>query len=99
MFVKIFERNYRSPIGEIDIIAKDGKVFVFVEVKTRSRLSSFHPLDSITGKKLKKLEAMARYFQATRKTAVDIRFDAVAITLSENEPHIEHFKNVFISGC
>ena len=33
---KILERNYRTSVGEIDIIARDGKTLVFVEVKTRA---------------------------------------------------------------
>ena len=45
---KILLRNYESPLGEIDLIAKERGMLVFIEVKTRSSLSMGLPLESVT---------------------------------------------------
>jgi hypothetical protein len=48
---RILARNYRSPFGEVDIVAEEGNVLVFVEVKTRSSLGYGLPRDAITAAK------------------------------------------------
>ena len=48
---KIINRNYRTPYGEIDIIARKNKLIVFVEVKTRSTTYFGSGLEAITRKK------------------------------------------------
>ena len=58
---KIIERNFRTPAGEIDIVAKDGKCLVFVEVRTRGSIEFGLPQETIlAGKKKRLLPAEAR---------------------------------------
>lgn len=61
MFV---ERNFRTRYGEIDLIMKDGDTLVFVEVKTRRSRSFGAPEESVSERKLERLEAaVAQYIQ------------------------------------
>lgn len=58
---RIISRNFKSPIGEIDIIAEDLGTFVFVEVKTRSDESFGYPFEAVNYKKREKLRRVALY--------------------------------------
>jgi putative endonuclease len=80
----ILERNYRTDIGEIDIIARHGKDLVFVEVKSRTPSEAFAPSESVTQAKRAKLVKLAQIYVA-RRTRKDerCRFDVVEVTLSE----------------
>ena len=53
---RIVEQNYRSKVGEIDIIARDKQSLVFVEVKTRTNEKFGLPETSITQEKLEKIQ-------------------------------------------
>ena len=48
---RIIGRNYKTPIGELDIIAKDGETLVFVEVKTRSSNAFGYPFEAVGSRK------------------------------------------------
>ena len=79
---KIIERNFRRGYGEIDIVAIDKDVLVFVEVKTRT--SSFYgtPLEAITYWKLKALIKTAEFYKLTHpKLPESLRIDAVSVAL------------------
>ena len=93
---QIIERNYRCPIGEIDIIARDGKWLVFIEVKTRSGGGYGHPLESITNQKLARMRTLANHW--SHQNAVNskhIRLDAVSVLVRNGRVLIEHLKQVF----
>ena len=47
--LQVLERNWRCPLGEIDLVAREGNETVFVEVKTRAGLGYGHPFEAITG--------------------------------------------------
>lgn len=98
---KILERNFRKGYGEIDIVAieetkKDGKILVFIEVKTRTSSQFGNPLEAITYWKLKSLIKTAQYYKMTHKNLPDaLRIDAVSVVLSGNEvQNIEFTKNI-----
>ena len=78
---KIIEFNYRCRIGEIDIIAKDGKYLCFVEVKYRTSSSYGNPLEAITKSKVKTIINVARNYLKFKGYSenIPIRFDAIAI--------------------
>ena len=80
----ILERNYRTDLGEIDIIARQGKDLVFVEVKSRTPSNSFAPSQSVTQAKRSRLARLARVYMATRARKDErCRFDVVEVAVSE----------------
>ncbi len=89
---QILERNYRIRSGEIDIIARDGTVLVFTEVKYRKNEESGNPLEAVDIRKQKKIINVARYYLYQKKYGdVPCRFDVIGICGS----HIEHIKDAF----
>ncbi|MGD9279831.1 MAG: YraN family protein, partial [Desulfobacterales bacterium] len=59
---KIIETNYRTRLGEIDIIAKDKDTIVFVEVKSRRSVYFGNPKQAVTLQKQKKISLVALYY-------------------------------------
>lgn len=93
---KILEQNYRNKIGEIDIIAKEKKTLVFVEVKARKTHVFGNPKWAVTPKKQRKISMVALYYlKATRQTHVKARFDVISLSLTKDNPQIEIIKNAF----
>lgn len=89
---KIVEQNYRLlPFGEIDIIAKDKKILVFVEVKFRKNKSYGDPGEFVNESKQLKITKTALFYIKKNNVKSDIRFDVVSICNDE----IEHIKNAF----
>lgn len=79
-----YQNNFGRRLGEIDIIAKDGKEIVFVEVKTREmkRYGATLPEENITRSKLHKLERIAwAYLRQNKLENSPFRFDAISIWL------------------
>lgn len=77
---KILETNYKTHIGEIDIIAKDGEYTVFCEVKTRTDDEFGSPSEAVTAKKREKYRKVATEY-LMRKSDLDVpcRFDVIEI--------------------
>ena len=89
---KIIETNYRTPMGEIDIIAQENGVTVFVEVKTRSSDEYGSPSQAVNYKKQEKYYKVASYYlQRTGKTDSECRFDVIEI----EDGKINHILNAF----
>ena len=77
---RIVERNYRTPRGEIDIIAEHRKTLVFVEVKSRTSTEDFDPRDSVTpGKQHHIMLAAAAYLRNRDRVT---RFDVVEVAIT-----------------
>ena len=93
---KILEQNYRTKLGEIDIIAKDKDALVFVEVKSRNSNRFGNPKWAVTPKKQRKISMVALlYIKTTKQRNVKARFDVVAISSAKDKPSIEIIKNAF----
>lgn len=93
---RILEKNYRTKLGEIDIIAKDGRTLVFVEVKARKNRHYGNPKAAVTFKKQYKISKTALcYLKSTRQTNAKARFDVVTIYLQDSNPEVEIIKNAF----
>lgn len=93
--MRILAKNFHGPAGEIDLIARDGDILVFVEVKTRR---AGVPAEAVTLEKQRKLTLTAMHF-LRRHLALEVRsrFDIVAIIWPESagSPAIEHIPNAF----
>jgi putative endonuclease len=93
---KILERNYVTPLGEIDLIARQGKTLVVVEVKTRRSASFGAPQDAVHPGKQGRLRRLAEcYLKAKRLTGTPVRFDVVAVILAGDEPQVEIIPSAF----
>ncbi|WP_124066511.1 YraN family protein [Clostridium sp. E02] len=77
----ILEQNYRDRSGEIDLIANDGKYYVFIEVKYRANGKKGDPAEAVDAKKQFKIRNMARRYLYRHHLEEDTpcRFDVVAI--------------------
>jgi putative endonuclease len=96
MGYRIIETNCRLPGGELDIVAKDRGVLVFVEVKTAATGEFGRPEEWVDTRKQKKLGKLATAYLA-RQGSMDVpcRFDVVAVSLEERIPKIRVIKNAF----
>ncbi|MFC1510726.1 YraN family protein [Candidatus Omnitrophota bacterium] len=94
---KIIETNYVNKIGEIDIIARDGDVLCFIEVKARQGLYLGHPLEAVSIFKQKKLRRVAQWYIAQKQIRdMDLRFDVVGVLVEDQHyPKIELIKDAF----
>ena len=93
---RILERNYRNRIGEIDIIAREGPVLVFVEVKARQTARYGNPKNAVTpAKQLKIANTALAYLKESGQLNRKARFDVVAIDARYDPPEIEVVKNAF----
>src|SRR3989344_5031829 len=94
----ILARNYQKPWGEIDIIAKDGEVIVFAEVKANSKNfgAEFSPEVRVNPKKISNIIKTASLYleYELRRTDCEWRIDIVSITFHDNMPVIAHFENI-----
>jgi putative endonuclease len=93
---RILERNYRCPLGEMDIIARDGKTIVFIEVKTRSSDRFGSPQAAIGPQKQRRMTAIALcYLKGQGWLGVSARFDVAAVSLGEGGEKITLYRNAF----
>jgi len=93
---KIVARNYRTPLGEIDIIARQGKKLIFVEVKTRKGLNFGEPQEGVSFSKQARLKKVAGYYLKQKGLLESpVRFDVVAITWQTEGPKIEIIPDAF----
>ena len=92
----ITARRYRTPCGEIDIVAERGGVLVFVEVKARADEEFGTAAEAVTPWKQRRLTRMANDY-LTREGITDrpCRFDVVTVMFDRGEPAIEVFENAF----
>ncbi|MBT8375017.1 MAG: YraN family protein [Deltaproteobacteria bacterium] len=93
---KIIEQNYRTKLGEIDIIAKEKGAIAFIEVKARRSDQFGNPKWAVTPQKQKKISMVAlQYLKTTGQSNAKARFDVVSIISSHDNPSIEIVKNAF----
>ncbi len=90
---KILERQYRYKKAEIDIIAEDGEVLIFVEVKTRKNSNYGYPEESVGDLKMEKMWEGAEEYLEKVQWQKRIRFDVISIIMQPFE--IEHFQDAF----
>lgn len=88
----ILERNYRRPTGEIDVIARDRRTIVFVEVKRRSSLRYGSPAEAVNRTKQQRIIRTAQiYLSENALDDASVRFDVVEVLPDA----IRHIRNAF----
>lgn len=89
--IKILEKNFRCASGEIDLIAKDGRYLVFVEVKYRNHLKNGYPSEAVGRRKQEKISKVAMIYLWKHGLSLDtpIRFD-VASVLGDSLCYLEN---------
>jgi putative endonuclease len=94
---QLIDHNFRCPYGEIDIIAKEGCIWCFIEVKTRNCLAFGYGYDSVTRNKQKHIIKVAQYyFNKLALYDAPARFDVVSIDFITNSDYkIELIRNAF----
>lgn len=95
---KILASSLRNKLGELDLVALDGKTIVFVEVKTRRSCDRGHPADAVDGRKQAKITRLAlAYLKRHRLLEHPCRFDVIAITWPDDNQslRLEHYQHAF----
>ena len=92
---KIIERNYKTRLGEIDIIAADGKTLAFIEVKTRESIAYGQPFEAVNFFKRRKISNVALLYLKKLKEVPPCRFDVVSIHYKDGRPEPELIKDAF----
>ena len=95
---KIVARQYRTQLGEVDLVCRDGETWVFVEVKTRASDVAGRGDEAVTLAKQKKLTQVALKFLKDHGLLEQrARFDVISIVwpAGSRKPQIEHYRNAF----
>ncbi|MCM8796887.1 MAG: YraN family protein [Candidatus Omnitrophica bacterium] len=93
---RIIKRNYRTRLGEIDIIAREKDTLCFIEVKSRSALSFGLPEEAVSLSKQRQLSKTALVFLKETNSLTDkSRFDVISIIGLPGQEKIELIKNAF----
>jgi putative endonuclease len=96
---QILETNWRYSRAEVDIIAMDGPVLVFLEVKTRATAAFGRPEEFITARKERLLTDAAHAYIDQVNHEWEVRFDFISIIFrSDDDYEVEHFKDAFFPG-
>jgi putative endonuclease len=98
---KIVARGDRSPSGELDLVAVDGRTLVFVEVKTRAGHEGGHPAEAVDREKQRRLTRAALAFAKHHHLLeCPARFDVIAVTWPSDDraPTIEHLQDAFTAS-
>ncbi len=95
--LRIIERNYLCPFGELDIIALDGDEVVFVEVKTRAGDEAQDLMETVGPAKWKKVEKAARHYLHYKRLADrPCRFDLITLLWPKHgKPQVEHIEDAY----
>jgi putative endonuclease len=93
----ILVQNYRTKVGEIDIVAREGDVLVFVEVKARKSAKYGDPKWAVTRSKQRKISMAALYYlKTTGQSRARARFDVLTIQPgADGRPVVEIVRNAF----
>lgn len=94
---RLVARNWRSPLGELDLVVARDDLLVFCEVKARASALRGGPHDAVTPAKQRKLRQLAEAFLATaRPPAARFRFDVASVSWREGgRPDVNLFEDAF----
>lgn len=94
---KIITANYRCKYGEIDLIARDADMLIFIEVKTRTSTDFGDPASAVDYRKQQQISKVAHHYLITHHNDdVDARFDVISILSPRGQKtEIEHITDAF----
>jgi len=92
---KILHRNYRTPLGEADMIISDNDILAFVEVKARTGNSFGEPFEAVDFRKQQKIKKIALYYLKLHRVEYQVRFDVVSIVSRNGKTDIKHIIEAF----
>lgn len=93
---RILHRRYRFGRGDVDIIARQGKTLVFVEVKTRASGTYGGPEEAVTPEKIRRIRRIASAYLAGRRLSdCDCRIDVVGVTFEGGRPVLRHTRDIY----
>jgi putative endonuclease len=79
---RLVARNWRCPLGELDLVVERDGVVVFCEVKARASSLLGEPFEAVDAEKRRKVRAVAEAFLGARDSAARYRFDVASVRLS-----------------
>jgi putative endonuclease len=92
----IVERNFRCPLGEVDLVALHRRSLVFIEVKTRRGGYCGDPFDAVDGRKQRQVRRAAEWYLGARNlVGRDVRFDVVAVWRDGDRVRCEVLQDAF----
>jgi putative endonuclease len=92
---KIVQTNYRCPLGEIDIVARDNATLVIIEVRTKTGSAYGLPEESITAEKARRLRRLTLYYlQKIYGCEVACRIDLVAVMLNRDDLSVRNLNHI-----
>jgi putative endonuclease len=91
----LLHRNYRTPLGEADIIVRDNNAIVFVEVKARTSVAFGQPFEAVGSRKQEKLKNVALYYLKQHNNQTPVRFDVISIISRNGKDEINHIIEAF----
>ena len=100
--LRVLEANFRTKVGEFDLIARDGATIVFVEVRTRTSEGTYRsPLESVDAEKQRNIIATARRYRTARRLPESPgRYDVVEVIATPEGKvlAVRHIEGAFIEG-
>ena len=92
---RIIRRNYKSPAGEVDIIARDAETIVFVEVKARKGHAFGSPIEAVDQRKRRRITGAAMFYMSGLKEQPCARFDLIGVMIRGWRAEVEHIIDAF----
>ncbi len=93
---RVLQRNFRCPLGEIDLIAAKPGLVVFCEVKTRTGDGFAPPYEAVNRGKMMRLERTAEYWLNTRpRPDEQYRFDVITVIMGKGRLRLTHIEDAF----
>lgn len=96
--IKVLARNFKGPRrGEVDIVARDGRLLMFIEVKTRRAGGGIRPLDAVNREKQQLIERGANaWLKQLGTRELPWRFDVIEVLVEEGKlPDVNHVRDAF----
>lgn len=91
---RILARQFRTKVGEIDLIAQDGDEIVFVEVKARKSIDFGFPEEAVTKAKIKKIYRTGMIFLSQFPHQPDYRIDVASVLVNAGDFEVEFFEAI-----